>query len=200
MPGGKRKQIGRQRLRFREADRTCGRRALVRVDLGAVGERLPAGGNVERQRVARLQIRLIEAGKGQPRARRHEQRVHEVRVAVERRVAGGERDRDLVRALAQCAGASTSDVSDRDVDARLRGRRRSAWSGGGEKSSASGRGASAEREPDRRLAVDCASRLARNDEVQLVAEVADTPRALFGERQRHAADRGTRARAPSLPR
>ena len=67
--------------------------------LGAVGQRLPARRDLERQRVSRLQIRLIEAGKRQPRARRHEQRVHELRIAIERRVAGVEPKRDLVFAL-----------------------------------------------------------------------------------------------------
>ena len=53
---------------------------------------------IERQRVARLQIRLVEAGEREAGARRHEQRVQELVVAVQRIVAGHEIEGDLVGA------------------------------------------------------------------------------------------------------
>ena len=75
--------------------------ASRRADLGAVGDRLPAGGHVEAEASARLQVGLIEAGERQVRPRRHEERVEELGVAVERGVAGDELDEDFVPAFAQ---------------------------------------------------------------------------------------------------
>ena len=68
---------------------------------GAVGDCLPAGGHLEAEGPARLQVGLIEAGERQVRPRRHEERVEELGVAVERGVAGDELDEDFVPALAQ---------------------------------------------------------------------------------------------------
>jgi hypothetical protein len=64
-------------------------------------ENLPATnakslGHFEGQGVARLQIRLIEARERQLRARRHEERIQELLVTVERLVAADEFDLDLV--------------------------------------------------------------------------------------------------------
>ena len=53
-------------------------------------------GNIQLERAARLQVRLIETWKRQMRSRRHEQRVHEFRIAIERRVSGAEIDFDSV--------------------------------------------------------------------------------------------------------
>ena len=99
-PGRKREQIGRNRRRLAEAD--CRRRAarLARL-LGGVGDRAPALRNVQRQRESCLQVRLVEAWEGEPRPGRHEQRVHELGIAVERQVAAGERQAHLVDAGAK---------------------------------------------------------------------------------------------------
>ncbi len=95
LPGGEREQIRRHRLRLGERDAgpaaaRGGRR------LGAVREGRPSFRYVEGQRPPRLQIRLIEAGEGFVRPCRDENRVEEIGVAVERRVAGLEFDGDPV--------------------------------------------------------------------------------------------------------
>ena len=60
LAGGEREQVGRDRLRLGEREPRAAVAGLAR-GLGAVGDRLPAGRHVERQRPARLQIRLVEA-------------------------------------------------------------------------------------------------------------------------------------------
>ena len=101
--GGEREQIGRQRLRLGEREREPARRLASRR-FGAVGDRLPSRRHVERQRPARLEVRLVEAGNARCARAGHEQRVEEVGVAVERGVAGDEIDRDLVVAARRAAG------------------------------------------------------------------------------------------------
>ena len=61
-----------------------------------LADRLPPVGHGQRQRVAGLQIRLVEAGERQPRPRGDEQRVQKVVVAVEGLVAGRELELDPV--------------------------------------------------------------------------------------------------------
>jgi len=80
--GGKGEQISGQRLRVREAQRRA-RRLRRALDFLAVGERLPALGDLQVQRVARFEVRLIEAGEGQSRPCGHEHGVHEVGGTVE---------------------------------------------------------------------------------------------------------------------
>src|SRR4029077_15766315 len=46
------------------------------------------------ERETRLEVRLIEAGKREMRPRGHKQRVHKVRIPIERRVARAEADLD----------------------------------------------------------------------------------------------------------
>ena len=86
---------------------------------------LPAVRHVERQRPARLEVRLVEAGKRLVRPRRHEDRVEKVVVAVERRVARLEVERQDVSALVQGAGRHDEvlvDFLDRDQAAVGSGR------------------------------------------------------------------------------
>ena len=89
--GREREQIRGDRLRLGEGDPRSPVERFAR-DLRAVGERLPSHRHLERQRPARFEIRLVEAGKGLVRACGDENRVEEVVVAVERRVAGVEID------------------------------------------------------------------------------------------------------------
>ncbi len=100
-PGGEREEIRRDRWRLREPHARRVRPSVCRSSLRAVADRLPALGHVERQRPARLQIRLIEAGERLVRARRHEDRVEKIVVAIERRVAGVEFDRHRVLGRAE---------------------------------------------------------------------------------------------------
>ena len=98
--GREREQIGRQRLGLGKRERASSAAApspAVPRQRRAVAHRLPARGHGERERVARLQVRLVEAGKRQLRPRRDEQRVEELVVAVQRLVAGDEVHRQLVR-------------------------------------------------------------------------------------------------------
>ena len=98
--GRKREQVGRNRRRLAEANRRRRAARFARL-FGGVGDRAPALGNVQRQRESCLQVRLVEAWKGEPRPGRHEQRVHELGIAVERQVAAGERQVHLVGAGAE---------------------------------------------------------------------------------------------------
>ena len=95
--GDERKQIGRAAARFRRsAPSTRSLRRGLRSSLGAVADHLPLGRPGQRQRPPRLEVRLIEHRQRQVRACRDEQRVEEVGVAVERRVAGREGHVDRV--------------------------------------------------------------------------------------------------------
>ncbi len=101
--GSEREQVGRQRLGFGELDdRPLG--ALAGFERGAVGDGVPRRGDLEADLPARLEIRLVEAGKCQVGAGRHEQRVEVLVVAVERVVGSVEVDGDLVGALRQGRG------------------------------------------------------------------------------------------------
>ena len=71
-----------------------------------IGHHLPARGDRQRQREPCLEIGLIEAGERQLRACGHEERVEKLVVAVERSVAGGEVDGDLVPARRCRAGGN----------------------------------------------------------------------------------------------
>ena len=101
-PGDEREQIRRQRLRLGELD--CGlaaaRPAPVRL-LGAVGDGLPAGRDVERQAYSAPSGRADRNRECQARPRRHEQRVEELVVAIERRVAGNELELDAIGSRAR---------------------------------------------------------------------------------------------------
>ena len=99
-PRCKGEQVGRQRFGFGVSD-ACPPVLESPPRLGTVAERVPSFRHIERQRVSALQVRLVEAGKRQTCARWHEQRVHEVRIAIERGVSGDETERDLVGSLAQ---------------------------------------------------------------------------------------------------
>ena len=93
LPRREGKEIGGQRLRLRKRRPASGpgcSRASVSAPLATASQ---PSGHVERQRVARLHVGLIEAGKREMRARRDEQRVEKLVVAIERLVAGGELDR-----------------------------------------------------------------------------------------------------------
>src|SRR5262249_22708452 len=87
----KRKEVGRNRLRFRITDPSAISAHLVK-SLGTVRNRLPAGRHVQLEGKPRLQIRLVETGKRKMRASRHKERVHEVGVPIECGVAGTERN------------------------------------------------------------------------------------------------------------
>lgn len=82
-PRSERKQISGKRLRLRKADRTPSTRRRP-SRLGTIRGSLPARRNVQRQRVLRLQTRLIKTGKRIMRPSRHKQRVQEIVIAVER--------------------------------------------------------------------------------------------------------------------
>ena len=78
----------------------------------AVAHRQPLAGIRELERPAGLEVGLVEHREHQVRARRHEQRVEEIGVAIERGVAGGELDADL--------GGAGRQGSGRDHDVVLR--------------------------------------------------------------------------------
>src|SRR5207244_7657779 len=75
-------KIRRNGLCFRVTDSHAALRRFVER-LGAVRNRLPVLGDVQLERETRLQVWLIEARKRKMRARRHEQRVQEIGIAVE---------------------------------------------------------------------------------------------------------------------
>ena len=126
LPRREREEIGRQRRRLLEHD--LGRAGFAlsnRLGRAArtVCHRLPAVRNREPQPVARLQIRLVEARKGEPRARGHEQRVKEFVVAIQRLVTRDELELDAVGAGARRLRRD-DDVAVDEVRARHRLRRR----------------------------------------------------------------------------
>ena len=90
-PRREREQVSRDRLRLGEphADSPIVRLASY---LGAVRDRFPPFRDVEGQRPFALEIRLVDAGKHQMCTGRHEDRVEEIRVAVQRRVSRRERE------------------------------------------------------------------------------------------------------------
>ena len=90
-------EIGRQPLSLRKRDDGAVARDRAR-QLGPVGRRLPLRGVLQRHRPSSLEVRLIKHRERQPRPRRHEQGVEEIDAAVERCIAGGELDTDLVGA------------------------------------------------------------------------------------------------------
>src|SRR2546427_9148250 len=94
---GESKDVGRDRLGFgiANADTITGR--FVK-GLSAVGDGLPVRGNRQLESEAGLQIRLIEAGKSEVRARRDEKRIHEIGIAIQGCIACPESDFDGVLA------------------------------------------------------------------------------------------------------
>src|SRR5690606_23736282 len=97
--GREREEVSRNRLGGREADADA-IAALGALELGPVGYGLPRRRNRQLQREPRFQVRLIETGKRFVCPRRNEDRVEEIRIAVERRVAGTERQLEDVLACA----------------------------------------------------------------------------------------------------
>ena len=89
--GGKREQVGRNRLGFRVTDANPISLRLPGY-LRPVGDCFPTGRNHQLQRVPRLEVRLVEARKCKMRSCRHEQRIHELRVPVEGCIAGPKDD------------------------------------------------------------------------------------------------------------
>ncbi len=135
------------------------------------------------ERPARLQIRLIEAGKREVGARRHEQRVQKLRMSIEGRVAGDELDCDLVSAFSQMVRGNNNVIG----RGRVRDVRRVGANAGGPLRRAEvqrqwPRGI-LEREPDRHASGDRAL-VCRNREMQVVAKIADACCPFFGKRQR----------------
>jgi hypothetical protein len=186
-----REQVCRQRRRLREPQPEP---PAVRGASGfrAVGDRLPSVRNHQGEAVLCLDVWRIEAGKREPRARRHEQRVHELGVAVQRRVAGGEVEGDLVRARAQRRGGND--------DVLVRGRHRNALAIRG-RLKALHRAGEIERQRPRRIGEreahdrpsrDWLRRDRRDVERQLVTDVLQSRRALLRQRQRHAGVRRLR--------
>ena len=112
-----REQIRGQRLRLGKLD-TASRRLRMRTShFGTIGNRLPVCGNVQRERVPSLQVRLVEAGKRQVGAGGHEQRVQELVVSIERFVTRGEDDGHLVRPRLRRIGREYHvTVLDRGID------------------------------------------------------------------------------------
>jgi len=94
-------------------------RALLAAGLRRVRDRLPPARDIERQRVARLDVRLIEAGKGQMSARRDKKCVEEIVVAVQRLVSRGKFDGNAVLTGAGCVSGDNEVVL--DVDRNNRG-------------------------------------------------------------------------------
>ena len=95
LAGGEREEVRRNRLRLVEDQaEVIGRRRAAR--LAAVRHGDPVGRHLQAQAPAGLQIRLVEAWDRERRARRHEQRVEVVVVAIERLVAGDELELDRV--------------------------------------------------------------------------------------------------------
>src|SRR5258708_10100247 len=87
VPRGESKQIGRQRSGLGEAHHTPFRGMLfggTAVHFFPVRYRLPTGRKIQLQGIAAFEIWLIKTRKRQARARRHEERVQEIVVAIER--------------------------------------------------------------------------------------------------------------------
>ena len=93
--GGEREEVGRERLV--SANRTLTRSPRARADLGAVRNRLPCRRQRQRQRVARLEVRLVEAREREVRAGRHEDRVEKIGIPIEGCIAGAKDDVERVR-------------------------------------------------------------------------------------------------------
>ncbi len=183
--GRKREQIGRNRRRLAEADRRRRAARLARL-LGGVGDRAPALRNVQRQRESCLQVRLVEAWEGEPRPGRHEQRVHELGIAVERQVAAGERQAHLVG-----AGAEHRRGNDEVLVAHLRlecaGQRARVADAVGRSGKIEDHRAGdvRKREGNHRRSGDRGVRRRRDREVQPVLDVLQPLRPFLGERRRH---------------
>src|SRR6185295_12071849 len=96
----KREEICRNRFGFREADSLTIVRRAAR-GFCTVRQRFPAGGYGELKGPARLQIGLIEARKRLMRTCGHQDRVEEIVVAIEWRIACLEVDDDQVGAGAE---------------------------------------------------------------------------------------------------
>ncbi len=191
-PRGEREQVGRDRTGFGKGP-TDARSLRGPLLLGAVRDRLPAGRRIQRQLIARLQVRLVEAGERQTCARRHEQRVHELGIAIEREVARVERQRELVGAAPQRRGGKH--------DVLVTDRRRYGCALRAHVPDAGGRSGEVERQGPRRVRQlesqrDRAAHRRRdrvgNGDVQLVPEIADAAGAVLRQRQRDSCGRHVR--------
>src|SRR2546428_8949498 len=91
----KREQVRRHGLCFRIAYPHTVSVFFMERFLG-VRYRLPFLRNNKFEGKTRLQIRLVEAGKCQVRARRHKERIHEVWIAIQRSITRSEDDLDSV--------------------------------------------------------------------------------------------------------
>ncbi len=184
---GKGEEIGGDRLGFRVADLEPRPLNFAR-DLRAVGHRLPARRNRQRQRVAGLEIRLIEAGERQVRTRRHEERVHELGVAVERRVARAEHDGHDVLGAGRRRERSDGnhdvavDRADRGLGP-VHGHRREVRVAGREIEHQRCRRIGS-RKADRRASGNRLPGSAGNVEREVVLQIGDGLRAFGGERER----------------
>ena len=181
--GGEREEVRRDRLRLGEAHARARRRRRRDRAPRAFAECGPAGGHVERERDARLQVGLIEARERLVRTGRHEKRVQEVVLPVERHVASREVNRDLV--LARREPVRRHD----EVAVHDRGRRRTA--GNGHAADLRGRRREIDRErtagvgepqADLHAALDRLPFPLGNDEREAISHVRDSPRAIRRER------------------
>ena len=186
--GGKREEVRGQRLGFRkrQADPAVG---LAASRLDAVGDRHPPGGHVQTERPARLQIRLIETGERPVCPCRHEECVEEIRMAIERVVAGDEIDEDLVPTLAQIFRGEHDVIGDDRRRDRLGAQSDAAHPFGRrevERQRASG---VLQHEGDRHTSGHPRVLAGGDRDLEVVAEIADAARALFREGQRDARSR-----------
>src|SRR5437667_3797317 len=108
LAGRKREQVRRNGLCFRVTNPHTINGFFMKGFFG-VRYSLPFLRNSKFEIKTRLQIRLVKAGKRQVSARRHKQRVHEVRTAVQRSITRTEDDLDSVF-LGRKLGAWDNDV------------------------------------------------------------------------------------------
>jgi hypothetical protein len=98
--GGERKEVRRDWLRFCIPDAHAIARGLSR-GLGAVRDGQPFRWQGELQRVPRLDVQLVEARECEARPGRHEDRVKEIGIAIERCVTRAKHDVERVFAHGQ---------------------------------------------------------------------------------------------------
>ena len=181
---GECEQVRRQRLRLGEAQAEArGIRRTVR--LGCVGQGAPRARQVEGEGEAGLQIRLIETGERLMRPGRHEQRVEEISLPVQRHVSRGELDRDVVHTHHERVGGQD------DVTVDQRWRYRASTNGqaadrcGSRKVERKGARGICEGEVDIRAAPHGQLLLVRDLEREAVADVRDPSGPICCERRRN---------------
>ena len=185
---GKREEVGRQRLGFGkgQAQPALG---FASCRLGAVGDRLPGGRHVQAEGPARLQVGLIEAGERQVRPRGNEERVEELGLSIERRVAGDEVDGDLVAAVLQMLRRNHEMIGDDRRRDRLRADAHAAHALVRHEVQRERTRGILQDERDRHSSVDLSTLFGGDREVQVVTQVADAAGALFSEGERDARGR-----------